>query len=51
MMSHKNPHCMDEIHKLKCERLVSTVLGHVAAFETATLSVCPSEVSLELYLG
>jgi hypothetical protein len=40
-----------EIHELNCERLVSTFLGHVAAFETATLSVCPGEVSLELYLS
>jgi hypothetical protein len=40
-----------EIPELNCEGLVSTFLGHVAAFETATLSVCPGEVSLQLYLS
>jgi hypothetical protein len=40
-----------EIPELNCERLVSTFLGHVTAFETATLSVCPGEVSLQLYLS
>jgi hypothetical protein len=44
-------HWRYEVHKLNCERLVGTFLGPLTLVGSATLSVCPGDVALQLYIS